>query len=203
MNSRILIMIMRILILISKESNRFVKKKPSNIVVLNSSPPCCTCLVIQHPFTQKISVFKSKCVRYVSASQLPMFKCKTSSKRNFLFNLSQKCLLISQLISNDISTVSTWCELRTRWFCICICIYICICILYFKSPLSRFHCFHLVKPGQDDFDLVLLWWLSNLVFYLRPKFLSMKVFACFSLNHQPDSNAALPWLGTKTIGSRK
>ena len=33
------------------------------------------------------------------------------------------------------------------------------------SPLSRFHCFHLlVKPGQDDSDLVLLWWLSNSVF---------------------------------------
>ena len=120
------------------------------------------------------------------------FGGKTSSKkRNFLFNLPQKCLLISQLTSNHISTVSNWCKIRTRWFCICI--YIFICILHFNSPLSRFHCFHLVKPGQDDFDLVLLWWLSNLVFYLRPKFLSMKVFACFSLNQQPDSNAALPW----------
>ena len=67
-------------------------EKLFSVVVLNSSPPWCTCLLTQHPFTQKQSrfsvVFKSKCVRYVLASHY--FGCKTSFTGNLLFNLPQK-----------------------------------------------------------------------------------------------------------------
>ena len=137
-------------------------KKSFDIVVLNSSPPWCTCLLTQHPFTQKQSrfsvVFKSKCVRYVLASHY--FGCKTSFTGNLLFNLPQK---VFACISGPPITLPLF-PLGVKSYqddYVFVFLYVFVfvsvfCILYFNSPISRFHCFHLVKPGQDDFDLVLL-----------------------------------------------